>query len=131
MSDVVELAIPAKAELLSLARMTVAAIAARANFDFEEIEDLRLAIDELCSRLLHQTGSEPAGTLRLRYHWSTEELEVTCRLDGAERAQVDAGDRDLSDRILEALVDAHGDESSDGAGAHYWLRKRRRTAKPA
>ncbi len=131
MSDVVELAIPAKAELLSLARMTVAAIAARANFDFEEIEDLRLAIDELCSRLLHQSGSDPAGTLRLRYHWTAEELEVTCQLDGAERAPADVEDRDLSDRILEALVDAHGDEGSDGAGAHYWMRKRRRMAKPA
>ena len=131
MSDVVELAIPAKAELLSLARMTVAAVAARADFDFEEIEDLRLAVDELCSRLLHPPGSDPAGTLRLRYRWSAEDLEVTCQLDGAEHGSAEIEERDLSDRILEALVDDHGDERSTGAGAQYWLRKRRRMAKPA
>ncbi len=136
-ADEIELTIPARAELLSLARMTVAAVAARADFDLEGIEDLRLAIDELCSRLVRPAGGDEAGdpgVLRLRFRWADGELEVTCRLHGAPPTPVDDQERYLSDRILEALVDAHGAEEAgvaDGAGARCWLRKRRRAPEPA
>lgn len=127
MQDVVELSIPARAELLSLARLTVAAVAARADFDYEEIEDLRLALDELCSRLIGQPSEGDPGTLSLRYEWSTGTLEVRCELEGAAtHVAVDAEERDLSDRILDALVDDHGNAPDGRAGA--WLRKRRRSA---
>ncbi len=129
MSEEVELSLPAKPELLSLARLTVAAIASRADFDYEEIEDLRLAIDELCSHLVGHQGRP--GQLRLRYQWGDGALEVSCLLDGGApgglsgRAEPDEGE--LSDRILDALVDEHGHDSED-AGHRAWLRKRRRGA---
>ena len=47
LSQRVELALPAQPELLFLARMTAAAVASRAEFGFDQVEDLRLAIDEL------------------------------------------------------------------------------------
>ncbi len=131
MPDEVELSLPAKPELLSLARLTVAALAARAEFDYEEIEDLRLAIDELCSPLVSAHG--PVGQLRLRYVWDRSWLEVSCRVDGdgatadngsADALDLDSGERELSDRILEALVDEHGSEV-DGDMVTVWLRKRR------
>ena len=48
MSDTVELTLPIRADLVVLARFAAATIASRADFDVEEIEDLRLAVDELC-----------------------------------------------------------------------------------
>jgi serine/threonine-protein kinase RsbW len=125
--DEVELSLPAKPELLSLARLTVAALAARAEFDYEEIEDLRLAIDELCSPLVG-TGA-PNGQLHLRYLWDRSWLEVWCSVNGladpdGEHSDVDADERELSDRILEALVDEHGSKV-DGDTMSVWLRKRR------
>lgn len=138
MPDEVELTIPARAELLSLARMTAAAVATRAGFDYEEIEDLRLAIDELCSRLLQPEEREPtasAGTLALRYRWDAGELQVSCQLLGSVPAPTADAERDLSDRILEALVDAHGtgaaDDGAEGVVTHCWLRKRRRASEMA
>lgn len=125
MADTVELSIPARAELLSLARLTVAAVAARADFDYEEIEDLRLALDELCSRLIGQPATGEPGTLSLRYDWQVGVIDVRCSLDGAvTHVALDAEERDLSDRILDALVDDHG-SAADGSAA-AWLRKRRR-----
>jgi serine/threonine-protein kinase RsbW len=123
--DEVELSVPAKPELLSLARLTVAALAARAEFDYEEIEDLRLAIDELCSPLVGTQGRP--GQLHLRYLWDRSWLEVSCSVDagaGGARGEEDSGERELSDRILEALVDEHGSKS-EGDTVSVWLRKRR------
>jgi len=149
-TDEVELSLPAKPELLSLARLTVAALASRADFDYEEIEDLRLAIDELCSPLVGQTGRP--GQLRLRYLWDRSWLEVSCTIDdeptnsppgrsvSSTRPEhdegslgelgsfgslgADAGEQELSDRILDALVDEHGSKT-DGSTVQVWLRKRR------
>lgn len=126
MPDAVDLSIPAKAELLSLARLTVAAIATRADFDYEEIEDLRLALDELCSRLIGQPAAGDSGTLSLRYEWTVGDLQVRCAIDRAgAHVALDAEERDLSDRILDALVDEHGNAADGKASA--WLRKRRRS----
>ena len=48
----VELTLSVADDLLALARLTVSAVASRAGFDVEEIEDLRLAVDELCLQVL-------------------------------------------------------------------------------
>ena len=130
MSEEVELSLPARPELLSLARLTVAAVASRADFDYESIEDLRLAIDELCSPLVGHNGRP--GQLRLRYEWDEKTLEVSCLLDvGATPGETtrhelrpEAEEGELSDRILDALVDEHGHSVTD-TGHRVWLRTRR------
>ena len=44
MSEVIELTMPVDPDLLMVVRFTAAAIAARAEFDLEEVEDLRLGL---------------------------------------------------------------------------------------
>ena len=46
--DRVELTFPARGDLIVLARLVTSAVSARAGFDIEELEDLRLAVGELC-----------------------------------------------------------------------------------
>src|SRR2546425_981063 len=48
MSDEVRLAVPATPEFVRLARVTAAGLASRLGFTFDDVDDLRLAIDELC-----------------------------------------------------------------------------------
>ena len=111
--DLIELFIPVRAELLVLARYTAATVAARAGFDIEEIEDLRLAVEELCLSLA--TGGA-SGRFHLQFLDRNGTLEITCVLEGAP-SSVSNGSSDaipnlhtdgLSDRILDALVDEHG-----------------------
>jgi hypothetical protein len=124
-TDVVELRIPVAADLVVLARYAASTVASRCNFDIEEVEDLRLAVDELCVLMLHD---QTDGSLELRFTWDEAEVEVSCRyepppgnpLAGPSTAQTDG----LSERILEALVDEHGTRSEAG-GTAAWLRKRR------
>ncbi|MHB1988743.1 MAG: hypothetical protein ACYCSF_12305 [Acidimicrobiales bacterium] len=130
----VELSIPASVEWLALARTTGAAIASRWSFTYEEIADLRLAIDELCLTLVE---GPPAARLELVYCLQGDSLRVKGRaldVDKSDRPtdhdveDVTSADRalsgNLSARILDALVDDHGSEDSDGTrGA--WLVKQR------
>ena len=50
--DIVRLQLPAVGVYLSVLRSATAGLAARLNFTLEEIEDLRIAVDEACALLL-------------------------------------------------------------------------------
>src|SRR3954468_9250424 len=73
-SDEVKLAVPATAEFLRLARVTAAGLASRVGFTFDEVDDLRLDIDELCFALIGAHGRH--GTVQLRYVVLDDGLEV-------------------------------------------------------
>jgi serine/threonine-protein kinase RsbW len=125
MADVVSLSIPSGADLLVLARLTAATVASRAGFDVEEVEDLRLAVDELCVALI-RPGTD--GRLTLEFTRDADLIEVRCGYEVLETAPSVEADDDLieglSDRILDALVDEHGRLLVDG-NEQAWLRKRR------
>jgi serine/threonine-protein kinase RsbW len=127
--DRVVLSFPARGDLVVLARLVASAISTRVGFDIEELEDLRLAVGELC--LLAFQGSDSRhGDLRLEFTVSAEALDIGCTLVGAVPAKPTAdadGDEadELSEQILAALVDEHGREQEDGS-ARAWLRKRRK-----
>jgi serine/threonine-protein kinase RsbW len=125
MADVVGLTLPSGADLLVLARLTAATVASRAGFDVEEVEDLRLAVDELCVALI-RPGTD--GRLTLEFIRDADLIEVRCSYEVLETAPSAEADDDLieglSDRILDALVDEHGRILADG-NEQAWLRKRR------
>jgi hypothetical protein len=130
-SERVELRLPATVEWLALARITGAAVASRLDFSYDEISDLRLAIDELCLTLVE---GRPASYLEICFEADGAALTVhgtaiaagpgeRTGADGALDANL-ALSSDLSTRILDALVDAHGSE--DGSDTRRaWLRKQR------
>jgi serine/threonine-protein kinase RsbW len=130
-NDVVELSIPVRADLVVLARLTAATVGSRAGFDVEEIEDLRLAVDELCVWLV---GDGAGGRLNLSLSFvpGGHEVEVSCihhpddpEGEAAAGAGRQSGPPDgLSAAILDALVDEHGRDDCDGE-RRIWLRKRR------
>jgi serine/threonine-protein kinase RsbW len=124
MTDIVELTIPVTADLVVLARLTAATVASRADFDIEEIEDLRLAVDELCISMIH--GVEE-GRLGLQFSRDEDEIKVSCRYLGELRTAPNPSEGSLdglSGQILDALVDEHGDSTEDGE-RRAWLLKRR------
>lgn len=54
----VELRVPALSAYVSVLRTTAAALAARLDFTIDEIEDLRIGVDEASALLLHQAVSD-------------------------------------------------------------------------
>ena len=127
---IVELSIPVEADLLVLVRLAASTVASRSSFDIEEIEDLRLAVDELCLLVLDGRRS---GRLHLRFEGTADQIEVTCHHEGGDAVPVRDVDEDpmgeLSARILDALVDEHGPVVRDGwRGARLCKRRDARTA---
>src|ERR1039458_1845870 len=127
--DRVSLQFPARGDLVVLARLVASAIATRVGFDIEELEDLRLAVGELCLLALQGSDARP-GDLRLEFTVSSESLDIACTLVGAvpatARRSADGDEADeLSEQIPAALVDEHGCEQQDGS-VRAWLRKRRK-----
>lgn len=55
--DVVTVRLPASAAYVSVLRTTTASLAARLDFTIDEIEDLRIAVDEACGLLLAKAAS--------------------------------------------------------------------------
>ena len=127
-SDEVRLAVPAMPEYLRLARVTAAGLASRLGFSFDEVEDLRLAIDELCYGLTSTGGR--AGTVEIRYRIIEGGLEIEGdgHFAGVTPHAATPALSELSQVILAALVDEH--ELAAGAeGPRFRLVKRRHDAR--
>lgn len=117
----VDLSIPVQADLVVLARLTAATVAGRAGFGVEDIEDLRLAVEELCLSLV---GSRDDGRLHLTYECEGDSITVDCWYEAGEQGETKSDADDLSLRILDALVDEHGREVREGRPS-AWLCKRK------
>jgi hypothetical protein len=132
----VDLDLPADPGILSLVRLTVGVVGAQADFGLEDLDDLRLAVEELCLSLWRSTSAQPER-LRFRFVWDDDCVEVRCAViprkpDAIPRddAFAELGERlaglpaDLSQQILDALVDEHG-ISGRGSDVRGWIRKHR------
>ena len=99
----VRLEVPASPEFFRITRIMVAGVASRVGFTLDEVEDLRIAIDELCFALVGRSGQP--GTLTVRYEVGADNLTVRGSgnfPDGLETAPVLSP---LSEQILGAVVD--------------------------
>src|SRR5688500_1126530 len=112
--DEVRLAVPALPSFVRLARVTASGLASRLGFSYDEGADLRLAIDELCSSLIGSRGKP--GMVELRYLVRAEALEVhgIGRFDASAGVVTPTPLTELSQRILDALVDEHSLSANGG-----------------
>jgi len=78
----VVLRIPADGAYLSILRTTTAGLAARLDFTLDEIEDLRIAVDEACALLLPQ--AIPASELLCEFAVGEDVLSVRVTTEAVE-----------------------------------------------
>ena len=124
--DEVVLTMPTTPELLRVARLAAAGVAGRMDFSFDAVEDVKIAVDELCFAVIGGRGREGELTLTLRL--GDDELEIEgegrfTRADGAP-GPAPAALSELSALILGAVVDEH-ELSVDPTGARFRAVKRR------
>ncbi len=121
MSDEVTLVMPADPEFLRLARVTAMGLATRLSFTIDEIDDLRIAIDELTFGLIGTRGRP--GTVAMRYTLLAGGLEVRGTGSFADDRPT-PGLTELSELILDAVADEH-ELVPDGPSPTFRLLKRR------
>lgn len=123
MTEEVRLVLPARPEMVGVARLTAASLAGTIDFSLDEIEDLKIAVEELCHRLID--SGRDAGSLTLTYRVGADTLEVVGTGPGAGPKAPDLPSPDpLSNRILEAVTDDYALDVGRDLG-HFRLVKRR------
>ena len=118
--DAVEIRLPADSAYLSVLRTATAGLAARLDFTLDEIEDLRIAVDEACAMLL--PSAIETAQLWCRFRLDPATLEVTVSIP-TTRGQLPERDT-FSWTVLSALageVDAGFDDERQ-----VWIRLRKR-----
>jgi serine/threonine-protein kinase RsbW len=74
-ADKVAVRIPADGAYLSVTRTATAGLAARLDFTLDEIEDLRIAVDEACAMLL--TQAVPGSSLDCEFTLTADAMTIT------------------------------------------------------
>ena len=123
---VVELTVPAHTSYLGVVRTATAGLAARLSFTLDEIEDLRIAVDEACVMLLSlpRPPHTDEATLTCRFRVLVDALAVTVSGRVGPRALMPA-DQSFAWQVLTAhAADVTG--KLDGSRATVELVKRRR-----
>ena len=103
MADSVIIRIPATTRHIGLVRAAASALAARLNFTYDRIMDLRIAVDEACVRLL-AASDPPARRLEVVFEVEAGALLVAARVD-ARPKQGTTFLNPWSERILESVTD--------------------------
>ena len=74
-ADTVTVRMPADGAYLSVLRTATAGLAARMDFTLDDIEDLRIAVDEACAMLLSQ--AVPGSSLECSFALSPDDMTIT------------------------------------------------------
>ena len=118
--DFVEVRLPAVSAYLSVLRTATAGLAARVDFTLDEIEDLRIGVDEACAMLLQQ--SVPGAELTCRFELARNALTITVSLPTSK------GQLPERDTFAWTVLSALAGEVDAGVGADLtvWLSLRKR-----
>lgn len=124
--DHVRVCMPAEGAYLSVLRTATAGLAARLDFTLDEIEDLRIAVDEACAMLLAQ--AIPGTNLECGFDLGTEEMTITVSVTAAE-PRIPARDT-FAWTVLSALAGTVDSRLEADDQVSIVLRKHRETQRP-
>jgi serine/threonine-protein kinase RsbW len=117
--EVVRLVLPATSRFLRIARLTAAGVAGDLGFGLQDVEDLRVAIDELCAALIED--ADPKAELEIAYRIDGRVLEI----DGwCPHASAPPELHPVAQELLSMTADDFRLEAGDG-GRRFHLVKRR------
>jgi serine/threonine-protein kinase RsbW len=100
----IELVLPSDKRLVRVARLVASGVATTAGFDVEEVEDLRIAVDELCTALVE--GGD-GGALLLGFDLGEGEVTILGTTTATGIAAFEPERLALSRQILGVVVDDH------------------------
>ena len=100
-ADDVSLRFPATSDRVRLARTLVAALADEGGFDYDDVEDLRIAVDELCFLVLDVAAE--GATLELIARATPGDLVVEGSVSAAD-SEGSTEPSEISTQILATVV---------------------------
>jgi serine/threonine-protein kinase RsbW len=119
--DQVTIRMPAEGAYLSVLRTATAGLAARLDFTLDEIEDLRIAVDEACGMLLSQAA--PGASLACDFTLGEDSMTIAVSVL-SQRAQPPSRDT-FAWTVLSALAGTVDAWVGPGSKVTVMLRKSR------
>jgi serine/threonine-protein kinase RsbW len=121
----VRVSVPARTEFVHVLRSVTAAVAGRLALSLDDVDDLRLAVDEACAKLLALPGED--STFRLDLRAGPDRVEVVVSLDAPTLIWPPIGFEDtLAWRVLSALAETVRFELWNGLPAIRVVKSSRR-----
>ena len=115
----VELSLPPDSRYMRLARLMASGVATTSGLPLEEVEDFRIAVDELCATLIELGDGE---VVRLTFELGRDVLVVVGTTRGAPTDSIDEERLTLSRQILDVVTDGH-ELTRDGDSVSFLARK--------
>jgi len=103
--DKIELKLPLKPEYVRIARLAVSGIASRMGIDIETIEDIKVAISEVCNKLVENKGTS-ANDYVISFYVCPDRLVIAFSSDDPELGSViKINMDDFGISLIEAFMD--------------------------
>ena len=121
--DQVTLRIPASPAFVQVVRLTAASLASRLGFSIDDIEDLKIAVDELSAYMTGAQGRE--GTLEITFRVDDDRIEIHGVGRFLPGVKVRTELTDFSKQILDTVVDDAALSQVDGTATFNVSKGRR------
>ncbi|MGQ9536786.1 MAG: ATP-binding protein [Actinomycetota bacterium] len=128
-----ELEIPAKAKYISLARLFAGSIARRMNFSEDSVEDIKIAVSEMCTNAVIHTGNGAMEKppINIRFIAGEDALTIEVRDQGPgfdprcvlNRPPADLLEKGFGIPLIRSLVDVFECDSSPQGGTRVSITK--------
>lgn len=104
-NETIRLEMPMKSEYVSIIRLTTSGICNRMGFDIEAIEDVKVAVSEVCNKLI-SAGSNQSDRFAIEYILDCTGVQIRfCAEDSALRCIFSKEKDELGYSIISALMD--------------------------
>jgi serine/threonine-protein kinase RsbW len=111
-TDVVEVRVPARVVYVSTLRRTAASLAASCDLTIDDIEDLRLAVDEACALLLPH--ADAASQLESQFRLGRGSIAVTTAVQTGDGSSAQPDRNGFAWTVLAALSSSVDVSAADG-----------------
>ncbi|MDO5707326.1 MAG: hypothetical protein Q4P31_01620 [Andreesenia angusta] len=108
MNEKIELIIPAKAENISVARLTASSIGMKMKLSIDEIEDIKLCVGEACNILLQKSNIDKDDSIYIEFLISEDiDISVSTKKSKSKKSIEFVNDKELTyaRMILQTLMD--------------------------
>lgn len=119
--DIVQLTLPAASAYLTVLRTATASLAARLDFTLDDIEDLRIAVDEACALLL--VSAVPGSSLECRFALEPGVMKVLVTVESLDGEPPST--ETFAWTVLTALAGEVASSTEPGSRVSIALQKRR------
>lgn len=103
--DEIKIHLPQKADYLGFIRLSVSGLASRMGFDIDTIEDIKVAVSEVCSRIIsmHNDASETYDITFQLFESGLKAVFSTANAPGRDMFEGESGD--FAKAIICSLMD--------------------------